>query len=162
MLIVIHLLFFDFHLNTFPYFRILTLSSLANEKSILNDFVGISYEIMNGAARHASLVTLMEDYTVVDYDASNASTDQECMNLCTDINKMYGWKLFKYPNMANQLVMNLRKLDASLPLPPPFDILSDAKSLSNTIKQEKFLQVTEMSNINQSISPDTTFGYWKV
>ena len=45
--------------------RLFTLSLLKNDKSILSDFIGTSFEITSGWKKLAYLVVLMEDYNVV-------------------------------------------------------------------------------------------------
>ena len=49
---------------------------------------------MNGVVKHAYLVILMVYFTIVVYDATNASASQDLINLYTSMDAMYGWNKF--------------------------------------------------------------------
>ena len=71
------------------------------------------------------------------------------MNTSTTPNQMYGWKMFDDHDMAQWLVLNLRKLNAALPLPPLGNIVSQAKICSDNIKHQNASPAIGMSNMKQ-------------
>ena len=52
-------------------------SFLTNDRSVLSDFVGIHYDVMNGTRKEAYLVVLLIDFTVLVFDAKVASVSTD-------------------------------------------------------------------------------------
>ncbi len=65
------------------------LNLLTNDRSVLSDFVGTHYDVMNRKRKKAHLVVLFVDFTVLVFDAKVASVSVEIFTHFNNMDKMY-------------------------------------------------------------------------
>ena len=120
----------------FIIFREEALSYLTDDRRVLNDFLGIHFDVISKTAViQAHLVILLMNYTVLVFDAESETASDDILNILKTKDDVYGWCKCNDDVLVNDIASKLRGLDASQPLPPMGSNVGDvqeSKGLKNS------------------------------